>query len=175
MVLAPVLMGDLKEQARPVLGQLRVSLPTDPSHEDHFVAPAWIGVPDQAADHAPGVEGTILGLSLDFEAEKDNAFWMARDGDVTTLEARWDGETHRLSINGTVEYTSPSFTATLEAETLAVLSAKATANAVDGQTLSLERAAQMYAFWRGLDQSMPQVPFAGREGSKVAHPGYPED
>ena len=110
----------------------------------------------------------------DFDAEKDNAFWMSRQGDTTTVEARWDGETHRLSINGRLEYASPSLRATLEAGTLALVSAEPTAAAVDGQALSLERAAQMYVLWRGLDQSMPQLPLAGGEGSKVSHPGYEE-
>ena len=110
----------------------------------------------------------------DFEAEKGNAFWFARQGDAAIVEARWDGETHRMSINGTVEYASPALNATLESDTLAVLSVEAGAGALEGQHLSLERAAAMYALWRGLHQSMPQVPIAGAEGTKVSHPGYPE-
>lgn len=110
----------------------------------------------------------------DFEAEKDNAFWVERDGDTTVVEARWDGETHRLAVNGQVEYTSPALRATLEAESLALVSADAGAAAVDGQSLSLEAAAQMYAFWRGISGSMPQIPLAGVEGTKVGHPGYEE-
>jgi putative selenate reductase len=110
----------------------------------------------------------------DFEAEKDNAFWVQADGDTTVVEARWDGETHRLAINGQVEYTSPALRATLENETLALVSAAAGGAAVDGQSLSLEAAAQMYAFWRGVSGSMSHIPLAGVEGTKVGHPGYEE-
>ena len=110
----------------------------------------------------------------DFEAEKDNAFWIARDGETTVVEGRWDGETHRLSVNGKVEYSAPAVSATLELETLALVSAEASAGSVDGQVLSLVPAAQMYALWRGLDNSMPHLPMAGVAGTKVSHPGYEE-
>ncbi|MDJ0954336.1 MAG: FAD-dependent oxidoreductase [Acidimicrobiia bacterium] len=110
----------------------------------------------------------------DFEAEKDNAFWMAKDGDTAVVEARWDGETHRLAVNGQVEYSAPAVSAVLEPETLALVSAAASAGTVDGQILSLEPAAQMYALWRGLDNSMSHLPVAGVAGTKVGHPGYEE-
>jgi NADPH-dependent glutamate synthase beta subunit-like oxidoreductase len=110
----------------------------------------------------------------DFEAEKDNAFWIARDGETTVVEGRWDGETHRLSVNGNVEYSAPAVSATLELETLALVSAEASAGSVDGQILSLEPAAQMYVLWRGLDNSMTHLPMAGVAGTKVGHPGYEE-
>jgi putative selenate reductase len=110
----------------------------------------------------------------DFEAEKDNAFWVERDGDTTVVEARWDGETHRLAINGQVEYTSPALRATLAGDNLAVVAVEAGAAAVDGQSLSLDPAAQMYAFWQGVGGSLPQIPLAGVEGTKVSHPGYEE-
>jgi NADPH-dependent glutamate synthase beta subunit-like oxidoreductase len=110
----------------------------------------------------------------DFEAEKDNAFWVEQDGNTTVVEARWDGETHRLAINGQVEYTSPALRATLETESLALVSAEAGEAAVDGQNLSLDAAAQMYAFWRGVYGSLPQIPLGGVEGTKVGHPGYEE-
>jgi len=110
----------------------------------------------------------------DFEAEKDNAFWVAKDGDTTVVEARWDGETHRLSVNGRVEYSAPEVEATLELETLELVSATPSGSSVDGQILSLEPAAQMYALWRGLDASMAHLPTAGVAGTKIGHPGYQE-
>ena len=33
---------------------------------------------------------------------------------------------------------------------------------------------QMYAFWQGVGGSLPQIPLAGVEGTKVSHPGYEE-
>jgi NADPH-dependent glutamate synthase beta subunit-like oxidoreductase len=110
----------------------------------------------------------------DFEAEKDNAFWIANDGGTSVIEGRFDGETHRLAINGRVEYSAPALQATLENETLAFVSAEPGTGTVDGQMLTLEPAAQMYALWRGLDGSMPHIPMAGNEGTKVGHPGYQE-
>ena len=110
----------------------------------------------------------------DFEAEKGNAFWLAHDDGTAIVEARWDGETHRMEINGTVEYSSPALSATLESESLAVVSVEPGTGALEGQHLSLEPAAAMYALWRGLQQSMPQVPLAGVGGTKVSHPGYEE-
>ncbi len=111
----------------------------------------------------------------DFEAEKDNAFWVEQQGETTVVEARWDGETHRLAINGQVEYSAPALQATLANKTLELITAAPGESAADGQSVSLEPAAQMYAFWRGLSGSLPQVPMAGVEGTKVGHPGYPED
>jgi NADPH-dependent glutamate synthase beta subunit-like oxidoreductase len=110
----------------------------------------------------------------DFEAQKDNAFWISRERDAAVVEARYDGETHRLAINGQVEYTASGLRATLERDTLALLSAEPGAGASDGQHLSLEPAAQMYTLWRGLDGSMPQIPHAGVSGMRVGHPGYEE-
>ncbi len=108
----------------------------------------------------------------DFEAEKDNAFMVFSDG---TIEGRWNGETHRLSVNGAVEYSSPSFSARLDAETLAVLEATAGDGTVEGQTLSLNPAADMYVLLRGLQGSMPHIPVMAEDtGTKVAHPGYEE-
>ena len=40
--------------------------------------------------------------------------------DDGSIEARFDGETHRLSVNGVVDYIAPAVTATLDPETFAV-------------------------------------------------------
>jgi putative selenate reductase len=109
----------------------------------------------------------------DFEAETDNAFMIWDDSDTAIVEARFGGETHRLSINGSVEYDSPALSAVLESGTLELDSITAGPGAQGGSHLSLEPAAKMYTVWRGL-QSMPQMPKAYSEGTKVAHPGYEE-
>jgi putative selenate reductase len=108
----------------------------------------------------------------DFEAEKDNAFMMFADG---SIEGRWNGETHRLSVNGAIEYESPAFTARFVRETFDLLEATAGKGVVDGQALSLDPAADMYVLLGGLRRSMAHLPVMAEEsGTKVAHPGYEE-
>jgi len=109
----------------------------------------------------------------DFEAESDNAFMIWSEGDASIMEARFDGSTHRMSVNGQVEYDSPTLQAVLETETLEVETATPGPAAADGAALSLDAAATMYTVWRGL-QSMPHLPLARAEGTKIAHPGYDE-
>jgi len=109
----------------------------------------------------------------DFEAEADNAFMMSAEGDTSVIEARFGGETHRMAVNGAVEYESPALRAVLATETLEVQSVESGAGSDVGTGPSLEPAATMYAVWKGM-QSMPQVPLAKVDGTKVAHPGYEE-
>ena len=106
----------------------------------------------------------------DFEAEKTNAFMMFSD---SIMEARVDGETHRLEVNGHIEYTSPAFRAKLDANTLELIEATPVA-AVDGASLSLGPAAVMHTLLRGVSGSMPHIPAAVAGGTFVPHPGYRE-
>ena len=108
----------------------------------------------------------------DFEAEKDNAFMVFEDG---SMEGRWSGETHRLSVNGSVEYSTPSFSARLDAGTFALLDATAAPGLLDGQALSLTPAADMFVLLQGLQGSMAHLPAMTSEtGTKIETPGYPE-
>ncbi len=109
----------------------------------------------------------------DFDAETDNAFMMWQHGDTSIVEGRFGGETHSLSINGKVEYDSPSLAAVLASESLHLESAQPGPEAADGREVSLDHAATMYTLWRGL-RSMPQIPQAKVPGTKVSHPGYEE-
>jgi len=110
----------------------------------------------------------------DFEAESDNAFMLFDDGSV---EGRFGGETHRLSVNGSVHYTSPVLDVRLEAESLALIEATpGTGGGHDGRP-SLRPAADMYVLVRGLGGSMAQLPRASRaasSGRRIEHPGYSE-
>ncbi|MCP3973594.1 MAG: hypothetical protein GY720_03785, partial [bacterium] len=106
----------------------------------------------------------------DFEAEKTNAFMMFGD---STIEARIDGQTHRIEVNGHIEYTAPAFTAKLDASTLELLEATATA-ASEGEVLSLEPAATMRTLLTGVSKSMPHIPVMVEGGTFVTHPGYEE-
>jgi putative selenate reductase len=106
----------------------------------------------------------------DFEAEKGNAFMMFSD---SAMEARIDGETHRIEVNGHIEYTSPAFNAKLDPDTLELLEATPAA-AAEEASLSLETAAVMHTLLRGVSRSMPHIPAMASGGTFVAHPGYPE-
>ena len=56
----------------------------------------------------------------DFEAQASNAFMLLGDG---VMEARFAGRTHRISVNGRIEYEAPGFRATLERDTFALVEA----------------------------------------------------
>ncbi len=108
----------------------------------------------------------------DFEAEKANAFMMFGD---SVMEARVDGATHRIEVNGVIEYRAPAFTAKLDKDTLELLEATPTAAASEGEVLSLEPAAVMATLLRGVATSMPHIPVMTGGGTFVVHPGYAED
>ncbi|MCP3960456.1 MAG: FAD-dependent oxidoreductase [bacterium] len=118
----------------------------------------------------------------DFESQTDNAFMLIRDAEspqTEVIEARWNGETHRLEVGGDLSYTSPAFSARLAVADFSLLEAAAGDGARDGQELSLEPCANMYVVLRGLSESMPHLPWASppgapAAGTKVAHPGYEE-
>ncbi len=79
-----------------------------------------------------------------------------------------------------MEYSSPSFDATLDPESFHLVEARPVAGVPDGQALSLDAAADMYVVLRGLLGSMPQIPSAvtdatGADYTLVTHPGYSED
>ena len=107
----------------------------------------------------------------DFEAEKTNAFMMFGD---SIMESRVDGETHRIEVNGHIEYTAPGFTAKLDPGTLELVEATAT-GASDGEVLSLEPAAVMHTLMVGVAESMPHIPVKVDGGTFIPHPGYSED
>jgi NADPH-dependent glutamate synthase beta subunit-like oxidoreductase len=107
----------------------------------------------------------------DFEAEKNNAFMMFGD---SVMEARIDGETHRIEVDGHIEYAAPKFTAKLDKDTLALVEATTTDAASTGDTLSLEPAAVMHTVLNGVAGSMPHIPVMTEGGTVVEHPGYRE-
>jgi putative selenate reductase len=106
----------------------------------------------------------------DFEAQSRNAFMLLGDG---VTEARIGGQTHRISVNGRIEYTAPGFRAVLDRDTFALVEATP-AGAAEGKSLSLEPAAVMATLLAGVTGSLPQITTAAAGGSRVAHPGYAE-
>ena len=114
----------------------------------------------------------------DFEEQDDNAFMLFRDGDQWAMDARLQGATHRIELNGKLDYTGPSFRARVDSATFEVEQAEPTGSGNAGEPLSLETCAAMYVLLRGLRQSMPYLPTAYQGGAaaagKIAHPGYEE-
>jgi putative selenate reductase len=103
----------------------------------------------------------------DFEAQASNAFMLLGDG---AMEARFAGQTHRIRVNGRIEYEAPAFRATLERDTFALIEATPT-GAADGEALAIEPAAVMAALLAGVTGSMPHIPTAAADGgSRVAPP-----
>jgi NADPH-dependent glutamate synthase beta subunit-like oxidoreductase len=105
----------------------------------------------------------------EFDAQTTNAFMMRRDGDTTTVLGQFDGETHQLSMNGAIEYASGSVVASFDGS-MRLQSAAPGVSAKDGDDPSLEPAAVMYAVWKGLDGSMPEVPVAADGGTRIVAP-----
>ena len=107
----------------------------------------------------------------EFDAESSNAFMVRRNGGDVVVTARFEGETHQLSINGSVEYTSPALSASFD-ESFSLLSATPGNGVSDGDAVSVEAAATMFALWTGLEGSMPEVPVAGEGGTRLAAPTF---
>ena len=102
----------------------------------------------------------------DFEAQASNAYMLLGDG---VMEARVDGSTHRIAVNGRIEYTAPGFRAVLDRETFALVEAAPT-GAAEGERLSLQPAAVMATVLAGVTGSLPHIPTAAAGGSRVAPP-----
>ncbi|MGI9643119.1 MAG: putative selenate reductase subunit YgfK [Acidimicrobiia bacterium] len=103
----------------------------------------------------------------EFVEQTDNAFMISDDGTMVTVLGRFAGATHELSINGSIEYRSPTVTASFD-EAFNVTSAEAGESA-EG-TVTLDAAATMYSLWKGVAQSMPEVPLAESGGTFIAAP-----
>ena len=114
----------------------------------------------------------------EFEAQETNAFMVFQEADQWAMDARWQGETHRIELNGKLDYQGPLFSARLDPDTFEPEQIDAVEGARGEAVLSLEPAAEMYVLLNGLKQSLPQLPTAltteiAAKG-KIAHPGYSE-
>jgi putative selenate reductase len=120
----------------------------------------------------PYLDKPRLYLDLeDFEDQKTNAFMLLSP---SQMAGRFDGQTHRIEVNGSIEYTAPGFTAVLDRETLELVEARRT-SAAEGESLSLEPAAQLATLLAGVAGSMPHIPAMDSTGTRIGHPGYAED
>jgi len=113
-----------------------------------------------------------------FDAQQENAFMVFQDRDQWAMDARWQGTTHRIELNGTLDYTGPAFRARLNPETFDVEHAELTGTATEGNSYSLEPCAAMFVLLTGLQQSLPQLPTAQLDSSaaavRITHPGDPD-
>ncbi|MDJ0792073.1 MAG: FAD-dependent oxidoreductase [Acidimicrobiia bacterium] len=105
----------------------------------------------------------------EFDAEADNAFLVEQTTDAVVVLGRFASETHRLSVNGSIDYEGPDVSATF-GEDFTVRSAQPGAGAEPGAEVSLEPAATMYVVWSGLAESMPEVPTVTDSGTFVPAP-----
>ena len=86
----------------------------------------------------------------EFEAEHDNAFMISRENGGWAIEARFDGRTRRVEVDGQLDYAG-------------------------GDPVTDGPGAAMYVLLRGLRRSLPEFPVAlppGAAGSRIGHPGY---
>jgi putative selenate reductase len=90
----------------------------------------------------------------DFEVQASNAFMLLGGG---VMEGRFDGETHRILVNGRIEYSAPHFRAVLDRDTFALVEATPT-GAAEGEVISLEPAALMATILAGITGSLPHIP-----------------
>ncbi len=74
----------------------------------------------------------------EFEAQQDNAFMVFRNADRWSMDARWQGATLHIELDGDLDYTGD-------------------------KPLSLEPHASMYVLLRGIAKSMPHLPAIYKE------------
>ncbi|MFT5450378.1 MAG: putative selenate reductase, partial [Gammaproteobacteria bacterium] len=96
----------------------------------------------------------------EFDAQQDNAFMVFRDADRWSMDARWQGETHHIDLNGELDYKGPTFRARLNPDTFEIQHAEHTGGTKNGAALSLEPCAAMFVLLTGLQQSAPHLPTA---------------
>ena len=101
-----------------------------------------------------------------------------RNANSWAMDARWQDKTHRIELNGKLDYHGPLFSAQLDPETFDPVQIDATASASIGDELSLEPVAVMYALLNGLRNSLPYLPSALPAGfidtGKIPHSDYLE-
>jgi putative selenate reductase len=110
-----------------------------------------------------------------FEEQRENAFMVSNDENGWSMDSRWQGATHRIELNGSLEYSSPLLRVRLDPLTFAVEQAELLDK--DATELSLEPCAAMFVLLRGIQKSMPYwatATMVDATAGKIAHPGYEE-
>jgi putative selenate reductase len=96
----------------------------------------------------------------EFEAQKDNAFMVFSRANQWAMDARFAGLSHRIELNGRLDYFGPSFRARIDPATFKVEQIERAGKACDEDPLSLEPCAAMYVLLSGLRESVPHLPTA---------------
>ena len=108
----------------------------------------------------------------EFKDQADNAFMLIRGDDALAMEARYDGKTHRIELSGSLQYHGPSFTARIDPDDFSVEQIAPVNGAAQGDPLSLEPCATMYALMKGLGGSLPYLPVAPVGNGCIPPPQY---
>ncbi len=108
----------------------------------------------------------------EFEGQSDNAFMVFRDAAQWAMDARWGGATHRIELNGKLDYRGPSFTAQIDPDKFTIEQIEPGARARDGDVLSLEPCAAMYVLLTGLKQSLPHLPAVRLVSGRISQPNH---
>ncbi len=109
----------------------------------------------------------------DFESQRDNAFMVSRHGERWALDSRRDDTTHRIELDGMLDYYGPACSVQLDPETFAVRQSRPTE---PHGNLSLQHCAEMYVLLRALRSSAAFLPLSAEtmSGGRIEHPGYEE-
>ena len=109
----------------------------------------------------------------DFESQRDNAFMLSAHGERWALDSRRDDTTHRIELNGMLDYYGPACSVRLDPETFAVRQSRLTKRR---GSLSLRHCAEMFVLLRGLQTSAAFLPLSASShaGGRIVHPGYEE-
>ncbi len=105
----------------------------------------------------------------DFEEQRDNAFLVTTRGDTWSMEARYNGENHRIDVNGKLEYRGPTLHARIDPDVFELEFAEPAADVT-----SLRTCSEMYVLLSGIRRSMPFVPRGDPSSGRIGHPGYEE-
>ncbi len=107
----------------------------------------------------------------DFESQGDNAFMLSRHHDCWALDSRHNGRTHRIELNGELDYYGPDCSLRLDPQTFTVRESQSTKR--QGE-LSLRHCAVMYVLLRGLRSAAGFLPIRADLASdgRIPHPGY---
>ena len=95
----------------------------------------------------------------EFDAQPDNAFMLFQRDGAWGMRGRFGGELHEILLNGTLSYTSPKLSASIDASDFSLHSAKLEGGS-DGEMHSLEPCAQMLVLLKSLRDSLPHLPVA---------------